>query len=253
MGCKIYLPTIHLFAYSRAPKLEDLLADEKNINPDWLWEKCNSMVRTKLSYELNLKAFLQEENKEVSGELLINQKLSEQDKPEFIDIPIDKKIDSYDIENYFPISIKEENDILAEIYPLRLYESYALGLSFYPKRELENKKFTIQEIKQYNLNPHNCLFLSQENNSPFLGQTILITAKLTGKDLKKSLEWLKNHIADEYLDALFIENKNLRKPAFNRAGKLFGRPVFEYGIFRQLDSYIHVFVWLIEDKDEKIL
>lgn len=128
-----------------------------------------------------------------------------------------------------------------------------MGLSFYPKRELENKKFTIQEIKQYNLNPHNCLFLSQENNSPFLGQTILITAKLTGKDLKKSLEWLKNHIADEYLDALFIENKNLRKPAFNRAGKLFGRPVFEYGIFRQLDSYIHVFVWLIEDKDEKIL
>ncbi|MBE9213894.1 hypothetical protein IQ247_14675 [Plectonema cf. radiosum LEGE 06105] len=251
MGCKIYLPIIHLFAYSRAPKLEDLLADEKNINPDWLWEKCNSMVRTKLSYELNLKAFLQEENKEVSGELLINQKLSEQDKPEFIDIPIDKKIDSYDIENYFPISIKEENDILAEIYPLRLYESYALGLSFYPKRELENKKFTIQEIKQYNLNPHNCLFLSQENNSPFLGQTILITAKLTGKDRKKSLEWLKNHIADEYLDALFIENKNLRKPAFNRAGKLFGRPVFEYGIFRQLDSYIHVLVWLIEDKDEK--
>ncbi|MGF1674549.1 MAG: hypothetical protein ACFCUV_12810, partial [Rivularia sp. (in: cyanobacteria)] len=251
MSCKIYLPTIHLFAYSRAPKTENVIEKAENINPDWLWEQCDYMVRTKLPYEFNLKAFLQEENTKVSAELLINQKLSEQDKPAFIDIPINKKIDSYDIENYFPISIKEENDILAEIYPLRLYESYALGLSFYPKRELENKKFTIEEIKEHNLNPDNCLFLPQENNNPFLGQTILITAKLTGKERKKSLEWLKNHVADEYLDALFLENNNFRKPAFNRAGKLFGKPVFEYGIFRQLDNYIHILIWLIEEKDEK--
>lgn len=255
MACKIYLPTIHLFAYSRAPKTENVIGNAPDINPDWLWEQCNQIVQTKLPYEFNLKDFLQEENKEVSAELLINQKLSQQNKPEFIDIPTDKKIDSYDIENYFPISIKEENDILAEIYPLKLYESYALGLSFYPIQQLENKKFTIDEIKQHNLNPSNCLFLSQENNTqndnPFLGQTILITAKLTGKERKKSLEWLKNHVADEYLDALFQKDNNFRKPAFNRAGKLFGRPIFEYGIFRQLDKYIHILVWLIEDKDEK--
>lgn len=252
MGCKLYLPTIHLFAYSRGLKSDNSLEVAENINPDWLWEQCNQIIKTKSAYEIHLKDFLQKENAKVQAENLINKELSEQEL-DFIHISLDKKIQSYDIDNYFPISIKQENDVKAEIYPLKLYDSYALGLNFYPPRQLNNKRFNIEEIKQYKLNPDNCLFLPQDSKShnPFLGQTILITARLTGKDRNKSSEWLKNNIADQYLEALFHEDTNFRKPAFNRAGKLFGRPVFEYGISRQLDNYIHVLIWLINDKDEK--
>jgi hypothetical protein len=250
MGCKIYLPTVHLFAYSRGKKSNGSLEVTDNIDSDWLWQQCNQIIKTKLAYEFELKSFLRKENKKVSAENLINEELSKEEL-DFIHISLDKKIQSYDIDNYFPISIQQENDVKAEIYPLRLYDSYALGLNFYPPQQLNNKKFNIEEIKEYQLNADNCLFLPQENKNPFLGQTILITAKLTGKDRNKSSEWLKNNIADQYLEALFHQDTNFRKPAFNRAGKLFGRPVFEYGISRQLDNYIHVLIWLINDKDEK--
>ena len=90
---------------------------------------------------------------------------------------------------------------------MKLYDSYALGLNFYPKAELRNNKFNLDEIKEYGLNPSNCLVLSQANNSPLLGQTILITAKITGKNKNKSSEWLKNNIADQYIKALFPENE----------------------------------------------
>ncbi len=251
MGCKVYLPTIHLFAYSRGKKSENSLEVADNIDPNWLWEQCNQIVKTKLPYGFDLKDFLQEENTKVEAELLINQELSKAEKPDFIHIPVDRKIHSYDIEDYFPISIQQGNNIKAEIYPLRLYQSYALGLSFYPPQQLKNKKLSIDEIIQQNINPNNCLFLSEDKNNPFIGQTILITAKLTGKDRKKSLAWLKENVADQYLEALFNKDTNFRKPAFNRAGKSFGRPIFEYGIYRQLDNYIHVLVWLLSDKEQK--
>ena len=256
MGCKVYLPTIHLFAYSRGKKSENLLEVADNIDSDWLWKQCNQVIKTKLAYEFNLKDFLRKENRKVPAENLIDQELSNVDKPDFIDIPVDKKIHSYYIDDYFPISIQQQNKIHTEIYPLKLYDSYALGLNFYPPRELNNKKFNLEEIKKnnlkYHLNPENCLVLSQQKNSEFfLGQTILITAKLNGKNKNQSSEWLKNNIADQYLEALFPEENQFRKPAFNRAGKLFGKPIFEYGISRQLDNYIHVLVWLVSDKDKK--
>lgn len=250
MGCKVYLPTIHLFAYSRGKKSDDSLEVADNVDYDWLWKQCDRIIKTKLAYEFELKDFLLEENRKVSAENLINQELSNEEL-DFIHISVDTKIQSYDIDNYFPICIKQENEVKAEIYPLRLYDSYALGLNFYPPQQLNNKRFSIEEIKQYKLNPENCLFLPKENKNTFLGQTILITAKLSGKDRNKSSEWLKNNIADQYLEALFHEDTNFRKPAFNRAGKLFGRPIFEYGISRQLDRYIHVLIWLIDDRDEK--
>lgn len=250
---KIYLPTIHLFAYSRNPNYDYLLREAKDKNYHWLWGKCNQIVNQKLLYEFDIKAFLQEEISRIPAQNLIKQELSEVEKPEYIDFTVDKKIDSYYIDDYFPISIRHDNDIKAEIYPLKLYDSHALGLNFYPKPELKNYKFSLEEIKEYRLNPNNCLVLSNGKNSSFLGQTILITAKITVKNKDKSSEWLKNNIADQYIKALFPENEenNFRKPAFNRAGQLFGKPIFEYGISRQLDNYVHVLIWLINDKDEK--
>ena len=250
---KIYLPTIHLFAYSRNPHYDYSLREGKKTNYHWLWEKCNQIVNKKLLYEFDLRNFLQKEIPRIPAQNLIHQELSETEIPEYIDFNIGKHIDSYYIDDYFPLSIQKENHIQAEIYPLKLYDSYALGLNFYPKAELRNNKFNLDEIKEYGLNPSNCLVLSQANNSPLLGQTILITAKITGKNKNKSSEWLKNNIADQYIKALFPENEGnyFRKPAFNRAGKLFGKPVFEYGISRQLENYVHVLVWLIDDRDEK--
>ncbi len=252
MSCKVYLPTIHVFAFSHNPKSKYLSEPNEKINPNWLWEQCNQVIKANLAYEFKLQDFLKEENTELSAENLVNAELSEEEL-DFIHISVDTKIQSYNIDNYFPICIKQDNEVKAEIYPLRLYDSYGLGLNFYPPREFSNNKFSIEEIKHYKLNPDNSLFLPQasKSNNPFLGQTILITAKLTGKDKSKSSEWLKNNIADQYLDAFFDKNQNFRKPYFNRAGKLFGRPIFEYGISRQLDNYIHVLVWLINDKDEK--
>lgn len=258
MVCKIYLPTIHLFAYSRKSKSDNLLENVENNNSEWqywLWEQCNKIIQTKLGHELtqefDLKYFLQEENPKLPAENLLKQKLPVENKLDFIDITVSKRIDSYYIDDYFPVSIKEEDYTKADIYALKLYNSYALGLNFYPKLQLRQKKFSLEQIKQHYLNSDNCLVLSQDNNEPFLGQTILISAKVTGKIRNRSSEWLKNNIADQYLEALFPEKGIFRKPAFNRAGKLFGRPIFEYGISRQLDNYIHVLVWLINDKDEK--
>ncbi|MEA5595217.1 hypothetical protein [Rivularia sp. UHCC 0363] len=250
MDCKIYFPTIHLFAYSRNPKFSDSQEDAVNINYDWLWKQCNYIIKTKLAYDFSLNFFLRNENAKVPAENLINQEIISENKQDSIHITKDIK---YKFDDYFPLYIKAINNIQTEVYSRSIYDSYALCLKFYPTNQLKNKKFYFEEFEQQNLqfNPDNCLVLPQEDNKYFLGQTILITAKLTYKQRNQSLEWLKSNIADKYLEALFSGDRNFRKPVFNRAGKLFGRPIFEYGIYRQLDNYIHVLVWLIDNTDEK--
>lgn len=63
-----------------------------------------------------------------------------------------------------------------------------------------------------------------------------------------------NHydIAQECLTAIFSNTNN--KPEFNRQGKLFDSPIFEYGLFSQLANYQHVIIWLFDNPqaDEKL-
>ncbi|MEM7712888.1 MAG: hypothetical protein AAF349_04825, partial [Cyanobacteria bacterium P01_A01_bin.68] len=62
---KLYPPNIHLFAYS----FKDYNSDENVSNSDWLWDKCNNIIRRNLGYELfKVQDFIQE--KELSFNLI---------------------------------------------------------------------------------------------------------------------------------------------------------------------------------------
>lgn len=264
MSSKLYFPTIHLFAYSYNPKSRKLEENDEDTNYNWLWEQCNQIIKAKFEYEnfdFDLKSFLKVEDEKLVVENLINKKLLNQDNFGSIHISVDEGIcnnnDNHYINDYFSLCLKQNNHIQAEIYSLKLYKSHALGLNIYPDIQLHEKEFSIEEIKGLNLNPKNCLVLPQKPKEFFLGQTILITAKLNvnvnEKNQENYLDWLKNNIADQYLEALFPKNNNFKKPVFNRAGKLLDKPIFEYGVIRQLDNYIHVLVWFIDinNKDER--
>ncbi|MBR8832683.1 MAG: hypothetical protein DSM106950_01230 [Stigonema ocellatum SAG 48.90 = DSM 106950] len=83
----------------------------------------------------------------------------------------------------------------------------------------------------------------------FLGETLLITAWLTEHDPQDQTS-VKN-LADDCLKAFFPKNYTI--PPFYRKSTLFGSPIFEYGLFSQLNHYRHILVWLFRDTeaDEK--
>ena len=264
MNSKIFPPNIHLFAYSLNKLTENhsysiTTLEQENTEQhksEFIWDKCDEIIYKILeSDSFKVKTLLVDENPLFPFTNLVSkQKLNLQnifEQPENIQITIDKKIDSYDIHDYYPITIKNNKQTEGDIYALHLYNSYAFGFNIYPSPEKKRRRLPVEQIQLLNLNPDNCLIFQEDDNQFFLGQTLLITAKIRGKNQNKSLEYLKNNIADKYLDAIFP--KNYIKPPFNRAGKLLGRPIFEYGIFRQLDfNYRHILVWLMfDEKDEK--
>jgi hypothetical protein len=86
-------------------------------------------------------------------------------------------------------------------------------------------------------NPENLLGIV--TGEEFLGETILITAKLPPQPQPPSLESLQS-LADKCCNALLPEKY---RPPFNRAGELFGSPIFEYGLIKQTANYRHLLVW----------
>ena len=269
MNSKIFPPNIHLFAYSlnKLPgeynyniiQSKQQKSDEENTEQhksEFIWDKCDEIIYKTLEDDsFKVKTLLVDEEPLFPFTNLVSkQELNIHNifkKPENIQVSIEKKIDSYDLHDYYPITVKNNKRTEVDIYALRLYNSYAFGFNIYPSPEDKRRRLPSEQIQLLNLNPDNCLIFQEDDNQFFLGQTLLITARIRGKNQNKPLEYLKNNVADRYLDAIFP--KKYIKPPFNRAGKLLGRPIFEYGIFRQLDfNYRHILVWLMfDEKDEK--
>lgn len=224
---KIYAPNIHLFAF-QLYKSSNIDPNDSLIDKNLIWNTGNEIVRTTLHQDLHLSQRL-DVDKEPN-----NPRVDLLKHTEIID-------DNYAVNFEGKVTFNQDLLVNGFAHPLRLYDSYSLWLNL-RRPETENNYNTdsvdIAFLRQ--LNPNNCLIFPE--NPLFLGQTLLITGWLTGaKDKKSSLE-----TASECLKSLFPDNYPL--PPFNRQGELFGSPIFEYGLFSQLDNYQHVLIWLFIDK-----
>jgi hypothetical protein len=129
-------------------------------------------------------------------------------------------------------------------YPLQIDDSYALWLNVgCSDKDKAADDVDIQLLKQFN--PDNLLVIKDSDN--FLGQTLLITAWLTIKNKQHERDERKflRQLADKCLDALLPADS---RPPFQRAGELFGSPIFEYELTSQVSTYCHVLVWLFRDE-----
>ncbi len=125
-------------------------------------------------------------------------------------------------------------DVTGFALPIQIGDTYALWLNVgFPDSFVE--EVSPQWLSTFN--PENLLGIV--TGEEFLGETILITAKLPPQPQLPSLESLQS-LADKCCNALLPEKY---RPPFNRAGELFGSPIFEYGLIKQTANYRHLLVW----------
>jgi hypothetical protein len=227
---KVYPPNIYLFAFYQ--KQANGTSPD---NANWLWNNGNHIVSKALgTNNFQIQDFI---HTEIDSDIsYLELAKNDSDYKELIQDNIILDGISIDDKKIY----LSTNDL---IFAVRGYESYGLGISLRCRECNVNKKIQIEEIQS--LNPDNCFIL--EDNPRFLGQTLLIIARLSPEDKNKKPEALKN-LADEYLKHFFPEDE-YKSPVFNQAGTLFNCPIFEYGIFRQLTTYRHILVWFLDDED----
>ncbi|MEG4290350.1 hypothetical protein Q5692_17320 [Microcoleus sp. C2C3] len=125
-------------------------------------------------------------------------------------------------------------DVSGFAVPINIGDTYALWLNVgFPDSFVE--EVSPQWLSTFN--PENLLGIV--TGEEFLGETILITAKLPPQPQLPSLESFQS-LADKCCNALLPEKY---RPPFNRAGELFGSPIFEYGLIKQTANYRHLLVW----------
>ena len=125
-------------------------------------------------------------------------------------------------------------DVSGFAVPIKIGDTYALWLNVgFPDSFVE--EVSPQWLSTFN--PENLLGIV--TGEEFLGETILITAKLPPQPQLPSLESLQS-LADKCCNALLPEKY---RPPFNRVGELFGSPIFEYGLIKQTANYRHLLVW----------
>jgi hypothetical protein len=243
---KIYAPNVHLFAF-QLYKGSNLDANLSTDDLNFLWESGDAVVRETLNQNLRL-----------------SQRLDIHKQPESnrVDLLQDAEVidENYALSFDGQVSYNQNQNLLVAgfAYPLRISDSYGLWLNL-RRPEQENNQYTenleTDFLRLFNIN--NCLIFKK--HPLFLGQTLLITAWLTNpKDnniLGKVTDWLTaakdiktiRQIADECLNQIF-PNQNTA-PSFYRQGKLFGSPIFEYGLTSNLANYQHVLVWLFNETE----
>ncbi|WP_449420190.1 hypothetical protein [Phormidium nigroviride] len=142
-----------------------------------------------------------------------------------------------DISLNFESKINHQNrelEVSGFAFPLQIGDSYALFLNVgLPDSCIE--EVSPQLLSKFN--PQNLLGIV--TGEEFLGETILITAKLPSQLQSASPEELQS-LADKCCNALLPEQY---RPTFHRHDKLFGSPIFEYGLTKQIANYRHLLVW----------
>ena len=243
MSIKLYPPTVYLFAYSSADSYNKM-------SSNWLWKKCNNFIHQNLGYKLFTlqNSIKQEEDLRLSLEDLIAEQLYSKELPNYYQIQSEKIIRSYSTYKFYPLYI-ESSDRITKVHALRIDDTYTLGIKIFPKPKLKNKELTIEQLSKINFNKNNCLLFRQEGNNLFVGQNILIVVRLSRKYQNKSLEWLKDNVADQYIDTLF--DKSYNKPIFNKSGQVFGTSTFEYSLYKYPDENHHIYIRLLNNKNEE--
>ncbi|MEC4814470.1 MAG: hypothetical protein SAK29_14525 [Scytonema sp. PMC 1069.18] len=233
---KIYAPNIHLFAFQLF-KGSNLDASSLSSNKISLWEAAEKIVQSTLHQSLNL-GQLVDVNKELGSRRVDLLKESE------------VKNGDYSLPFQGQVSLDDSQQVVIKgfAYPLRLHDSYGLWLNLRRPEQEDDGALTenVDVGLLGKLNPSHCLTI--EDSPLFLGQTLLITAWLKGFSYRSDV----GIIATECLTSLFKNSDKL--PPLNCRGELFGSPIFEYGLFSQLDSYQHILIWLFSDKraDDKL-
>ncbi len=246
----IYAPNIHLFAFQlyKGTNLDPKFLNKQDIQ---LWNNADKIANNTFQNQINLQLTrhivdIENEPKGYSVELIKPSEIKEDDY-------------SINFEGYFQDNNQDNNQnqnqnqneqllIKGFAYPIRIYDSYGLWLNLRRPEQQEDDKTPTEDVDISLLsqfNPQNCLTIIPDKY--FLGQTLLITAWITLED--KQNQTKPYNIAQNCLTAIFPQNQ----PEFNRQGELFGSPIFEYGLFSQLEKYQHVIIWLFENPqaDEK--
>ncbi|NMG11581.1 hypothetical protein [Brasilonema sp. UFV-L1] len=223
---KIYAPNIHLFAFAL---YKGANVDPTSVQADkiQLWQSADNIVHTTLNQDLHLSQRI-DIHKE-PGSLRVDLLKDSEVKDGNSAVDVEGKI-SFDTQQVV---------IKGLVSPLRLHDSYGLWLNLRrPEKEDDTRTEDVDIDFLSKLNKNNCFTL--EKDKFFLGQTLLITAWLTGAKDEKLLP----EIAQECLEAVFPNPSQC--PPFSRQGELFGSPIFEYGLFK-LANYQHVLIWLFRD------
>jgi hypothetical protein len=235
----IYAPNIYLFAFQlyKASNLNKKL-EKQEIK---LWLTADKLVKETLN-----------QSSQITSNIVDNFH-----EPQGLRVPLKKNyqdggISSINLEYKIPENNQNPDpgiSIRGFAYPFRIDDSYGLFLNLSAlEKESDNNQNRTKHIDidlLSTLKPQNC-FKYQPSDEYFLGQTLLITAWITPEDKKNQTK--PYDIAQKYLNAISL------KPEFNRQGKLFGSPIFEYGLLSQLDNYQHVIIWLFDDEkaEEKL-
>ncbi|MEH2065196.1 MAG: hypothetical protein V7K50_23545 [Nostoc sp.] len=222
---KVYAPNVHLFAFQL-----DKNSNEPSVNKNFIWKTGDEIVHTTLHQDLHL-----------CQRIDVNK---EPDNPR-VDLLKDAEVidNNYALSFAGKVPLNQTQDVLIKgfAHPLRIYDSYSLWLNLRrPEQEDDQPTADVDITFLSRFNQNNCLTFKE--HPLFLGETLLITAWLTGAKDKKVVK----QIAEECLTAVFPDSQ--KQLPFNRQGELFGSPIFEYGLFSQISKYHHVLIWLFADE-----
>jgi hypothetical protein len=245
MSYKIYAPHVHLLVF-HLPESSIFTTDSKVTDKDWLWERCDDIVFQTLRQEFQIEDYINLQKQPNNPHVILTDKtkLKNISKPAGNDFYIH---DAVPLEGEILLDSQESLKILGFAYPLRIDNSYGLWLNLHrPEKEDGERTENVDvDILRY-LNPKNCFFVGQNND--FVGQSLIITARLTPEDAGKDLHGLRK-IAEECLKAFFPEDFLI--PPCNREDFLLGSAVFQYGSSTDLPSSGSIYVWLWQSEETK--
>lgn len=224
---KIYAPNVYLFAYHRCKPPETESSSPEELTQ--LWEKCNEILQTKLAV----------------GKAFNGSYLPKKDEPLGWRVElIDKQVVGNRNSLAFAKDISLDNQqipVKGFAQPLRIDDSYALGLQIRVPEKVNNIKTPAVDVSIFKeFNPDNCLL--PDFVQSYFGQTLLLTAWLSveqNQAAREDSQFLKK-LAQQCLEKL-IPGEN--QPNFYRQGELFGSPILEYGNPNRQDTDCHIIIW----------
>lgn len=210
---KIYAPNVYLFAYH----LWNPLTAESNIpvEPDRLWHKCTEILQ------------LLAVDKSFSGCYLSKPQEPVGWRVNLIDKQVVGSRNSLGFAKQISLD-DEQISLKGFAQPLRIDDSYALGLQIRVPEKINNVKTPAVDVSIFKqFNPNNCLL--PDFVQSYFGQTLLLTGWLNveqNQQARQDSQFLPK-LAQQCLKEL-ISGENL--PSFCRQGELFGSPILEYDI-----------------------